>query len=132
MGVVALNEHVSAYFELGFLVLATRVVMLGARRHGVDWFLEGRGAERKDSLEGHSRLGCPPRPTPLSKKMSLTLFLGCLLYVFGPLLIIFVAFVSQKAQNVILSMGRFVSLNRTRIANIPIESLRLHQAVRVQ
>lgn len=40
--------------------------------------------------------------------MSLTLFFGCLIWVFGPLLALFIIFVAKKAQNVILSMGRYV------------------------
>jgi len=42
--------------------------------------------------------------------MSLSLFVGCLLYVFGPILAVFVSFVGKKSQNIILSMGRFVCI----------------------
>lgn len=38
------------------------------------------------------------------------MFLGCLLYVFGPLLAIFGFFVAKKSQNIILAMGAYVGI----------------------
>ena len=35
------------------------------------------------------------------------MFLGCVLFVFGPLLAIFGFFVAKKSQNIILAMGAY-------------------------